>query len=75
MTMLTVYIPNSQKSNLVTKNVPLRNDGAKVKDVRGLLAHMLNVSDPTEFALFSIVDGKGEFPTHQIHCGIFFHFP
>ena len=57
--VLTVYIPNNESSNLVTKNVPLRNDAAKVKDVCALLVHLLSTSNPTDHALFSIVDGQG----------------
>jgi len=56
--LLTVYIPNSESSNIVTKNVPLRNDTAKVKDVCTLLAHMMAISNHADHALFSIVDGK-----------------
>ena len=56
--MLTVTIPNND--SLVSKNVPLRNDTAKVKDVCTLLTHMLAISSPNEYTLFSIVDGKGE---------------
>ena len=58
--LLTVYIPNSESSNIVTKNVPLRNDTAKVKDVCTLLAHMMAISNHADHALFSIVDGKGK---------------
>ena len=43
----------------MTKNVPLRNDTAKVKDVCTLLAHMMAISNHADHALFSIVDGKG----------------
>ena len=44
----------------MTKNVPLRNDTAKVKDVCTLLAHMMAISNHADHALFSIVDGKGK---------------
>lgn len=62
--LLTVYVPDSQKSHLVTKNVPLRNEAAKVRDVCVLMTHILNLSDPADFALFSIVDGKGKSLMH-----------
>lgn len=60
--MLTVTIPQSDSSSLVTKNVPLRNDTAKVKDICTVLGHMCSISNPSEFTLFSIVDGKGKNP-------------
>lgn len=57
--MLTVTIPQSESSSLVTKNVPLRNDTAKVKEICTVLGHMCSISNPSEFTLFSIVDGQG----------------
>ena len=60
-TMLSVTIPSqeSKSGHFVTKNVPLRNDSAKVKDVCAVLAHMLAIPNPIDYTLFSIVDGKG----------------
>jgi len=59
-TMLSVTIPSqeSKSGHFVTKNVPLRNDSAKVKDVCAVLAHMLAIPNPIDYTLFSIVDGK-----------------
>jgi len=57
--MLTVYvIPESGKNHLVSKNVPLRNDSAKAKEICALLTHMVGVSNPTDYGLYSIVDGE-----------------
>ena len=59
--MLTVYvIPESGKNHLVSKNVPLRNDSAKAKEICTLLTHMVGVSNPSDYGLYSIVDGEGE---------------
>ena len=59
--MLTVYvIPESGKNHLVSKNVPLRNDSAKAKEICTLLTHMVGVSNPSDYGLYSIVDGEGK---------------
>ena len=58
---LTVYIiPESGKNHLVSKSVPLRNDSAKVKDICALLTHMVGVSNPSDYGLYSIIDGEGK---------------
>ena len=57
--MLTVYVP--EHNTLVSKNVPLRNDSGKVKEVESLLAHMLAVANPSDHALYSVIDGQGTF--------------
>ena len=54
---MTVYVPDH--NTLVSKNVPLRNDSGKVKEVESLLAHMLAVANPSDHALYSIIDGQG----------------
>ena len=67
--MLTVYvIPESGKNHLVSKNVPLRNDSAKAKEICALLTHMVGVSNPTDYGLYSIVDGEGMYFPFYIHC-------
>ncbi len=48
-----------EEDRVASKTVPLRNEKATSKDVRGLLAHMLAVQTPEEYGLFSIIDGKG----------------
>ena len=66
---LTVYIiPESGKNHLVSKSVPLRNDSAKVKDICALLTHMVGVSNPSDYGLYSIIDGEGKL----FGLGIFF---
>ena len=55
--ILTVYIP--EQNTLASKNVPLRNENGKVKDVESLLTHMMAVANPSDHALYSIIDGQG----------------
>ena len=71
---LTVYIiPESGKNHLVSKSVPLRNDSAKVKDICALLTHMVGVSNPSDYGLYSIIDGEGKSCSRAFGLGhIFF---
>merc|ERR1719481_473881 len=54
---VSVLVPDSLTGSLVQRSVPLRPQ-MTAKDVSRYVAHRLNIHNPEDFGLYSLVDGK-----------------
>jgi len=56
--VLKVVVPDETNGSLLTKTLPVRPH-MTTRDVCKIIAHKLRITNPQDYSLFKLIDGKG----------------